>query len=596
MLFEKSPKTNAIKINQFFSFWNFISTFDSRHRMPLILLLLLILLGSTNVVQAQSASLDLFHLLEYVRDKQLLGNVDSNVSFMLQPMSKALISEKADSATLHETFDYHTKHLKIAGKTDLAIQVLPFHYRIQLNSIHNYGWQNGPMVSNRGWQSYYSMGAAFKLGNWLEVQLRPEYIWAQNMAISNPPVRHQGIDMPERMGTEQFREVYAGQSYLKFHWKGWSAGISTESLKWGPSRHGSLFISPSAPGFLHFTIHTNKPLKTRIGNFEGQFLGGRLRYSGFYPYPIQWELPATLPIEPYRAPDITVSPLGTGEHSKVSMITGNYHPRWIKGLFLGGAFGVQSSNAPWPVGYLAVFAPGRESGNASNPYVQNAIASIFSRYVVPSANLELYAEFARDDWFANLRDLALDPVHSSVYLVGLSKIFRLTGKNRYIRFETEITQLMPPMSQVSRAPGFGFYTHLNGVGWTHRGQNLGVGLPPGSTRQQAGLLLNSGPKRFGFSFERIEYAQDLFYFRMPFLLNPSMGNSLAMDYNLRFVDLLGKFHFQKSGKRLVVGTDFMVRRTLNFQWQFAPNGQRADFQFHRNFWTFNLHSYLSYKF
>ncbi|MBA4304928.1 MAG: hypothetical protein C0424_11935 [Sphingobacteriaceae bacterium] len=555
----------------------------------------------TNRLSAQTISLDLQHVQDYLREQQLLGKVDSSLSFMMKPLHADRLKLN-DSTTLDEDsiFPKEDPYMGILagsrkGVGKLRWQLLPLHQRVQLNSIHNYGWQNGPMVSNRGWQSYYSAGVSLRWSDWLEFQFRPEYVWAQNQAIANPPVRHQGIDMPERMGTGVFREAYAGQSYVKFHWRNWSAGVSTENLQWGPARQGSIFISPSAPGFLHFTLHTRTPLKTIIGDFEGQFVGGRLRYSGFFPYPIEWELPTTLPIEPYRAPDITPSPLGRGEHSKISMITANYQPKWVRGLFVGGAFGVQSSNAPWPIGLFGVFAPGRESNNAANPYTQNAILSIFSRYLLPSVNMEMYAEIGRDDWFASLADLAVDPAHSTVYVVGVNKIFPLAGRSNYLRFEAELTQLMPPLTQVSRAPGFGFYTHVNGVGWTHRGQNLGVGLPPGSTRQQMGLLWNKGQRRWGFSFERIEYAQDLFYFRMPFLLNPNMGNSLAMDYNHRFVDLISKCHFQIAKNKVVFGSDFMIRRTHNFQWQFAPNGQRPEFQFHRTFWTINLYTYISYR-
>lgn len=565
-------------------------------------LLFLLLMVSGKPLFAQTLSLDLHYFNDYLRDQQLLGKVDSGISWMVKPLHLQHTLGNGRVFTNDSSWWPNTEHaFKTGGHSKnekgLHLQLLPLHLRTQFNTIHNYGWQNGSMVPNRGWQSFFSGGLLVRYNKWVELQLRPEYIRANNKVYSSPPVRHRGIDMPERMGTAPIREWYAGQSYLKFHWKGISAGLSTENLQWGPARQGSIFLSPSAPGFAHFTLHTNKPWKTRIGNFEGQFVGGRLRYSGFFPYGTEWVENTEPPFEPVRAAEITPSPLGSGEHSKVSMITAAYMPKWVRGLFIGGAYGVQSTNAPWPVGLFAIFNPGTERTNIGNPYTQNGVLSLFARYLLPAVNMEIYGELGREDWFRDLQDLATDPAHTTVYLWGINKLFPLAGKAHYLRFETEFTQLMPPITQLSRAPGYGFYTHANGVGWTHRGQNLGVGLPPGSNRQQIGVLWNKGYHRLGLSFERIEYAQDLYYFRMPFLLNPAIGNPLAMDYSKRFVDLVGKLRMQTAYKGLIVGADAMVLRTLNFQWVYVPNGRSDGFRFPGyNYWSVNAHLYAYYRF
>lgn len=569
--------------------------------MKQLLFLCMVLTGG-QALQAQTLSLDLQYFNDYVRDAQLLGKIDSGISLMIKPLhiDHALGNRTVftgDSTLWPSDKTKYNKAFKAMDQSAGNVKLLPLHMRTQFNTIHNYGWQNGAMVPNRAWQSFFSAGFAMRYGKWFELQIRPEYIRAANEPYSNPPVRHIGIDMPERLGTEPIREWFAGQSYVKFHWKGFSAGVSSENLQWGPSRQGSIFLSPSAPGFVHLTLHTNKPLKTRIGNFEGQFVGGRLRYSGFYPYGTQWIVPTEPPFEPVRAAEITPSPLGNGEHSKVSMLTGTYMPKWVPGLFVGGAFGVQSRNAPWPVGLFAVFAPGTERTNIGNTFSQNGVMSLFARYLLPSVNMEIYGELGREDWFRDLQDLATDPAHTTVYLWGINKLFPLAGKAHYLRFETEFTQLMPSITQLSRAPGYGFYTHSNGVGWTHRGQNLGVGLPPGSNRQQVGLLWNKGYHRLGLSFERIEYAQDLFYFRMPFLLNPNIGNPLAMDHTKRFVDLVTKLRMQTAWKGLIVGADAMVVRTLNFQWVYLERSESDGFRYPGyNYWSVNAHMYMYYRF
>ncbi|MFX8805488.1 capsule assembly Wzi family protein, partial [Acinetobacter baumannii] len=53
-------------------------------------------------------------------------------------------------------------------------------------------------------------------------------------------------------------------------------GISSENLWWGPGIYNSLLMSNNAPGFWHLTFNSRKPLKTPIGDFEWQLIGGKL--------------------------------------------------------------------------------------------------------------------------------------------------------------------------------------------------------------------------------------------------------------------------------------------------------------------------------
>ncbi|WP_404877454.1 capsule assembly Wzi family protein, partial [Klebsiella pneumoniae] len=55
-----------------------------------------------------------------------------------------------------------------------------------------------------------------------------------------------------------------------------SVGISSENLWWGPGIYNSLLMSNNAPGFWHLTFNSRKPLKTPIGDFEWQLIGGKL--------------------------------------------------------------------------------------------------------------------------------------------------------------------------------------------------------------------------------------------------------------------------------------------------------------------------------
>ena len=74
-----------------------------------------------------------------------------------------------------------------------------------------------------------------------------------------------------------------GQSSIKLNFNKLSFGISNENIWWGPSIRNSIMMSNHARGFRHFTFNTIRPIKTKIGNFEWQFVTGRLEKSGFNP-------------------------------------------------------------------------------------------------------------------------------------------------------------------------------------------------------------------------------------------------------------------------------------------------------------------------
>src|SRR5690606_12669349 len=92
---------------------------------------------------------------------------------------------------------------------------------------------------------------------------------------------YNNIDLPVRFGRTAYTRAYLGQSSIRLNLKSFSVGISSENLWWGPGRRNSLIMSNTAPGFLHATLNTLKPIYTPVGSFEGQLIAGRLEGSGF---------------------------------------------------------------------------------------------------------------------------------------------------------------------------------------------------------------------------------------------------------------------------------------------------------------------------
>lgn len=94
------------------------------------------------------------------------------------------------------------------------------------------------------------------------------------------------------------------------------------------------FVKQQRARFSHGTLHTNRPLKTPLGTFEGQMVFGNLQFSGFYPYGINpvVNIGSSAQLTPLLKPD---SLRGTGTHSYMNAMQLVWQPRWLPGLFLG---------------------------------------------------------------------------------------------------------------------------------------------------------------------------------------------------------------------------------------------------------------------
>src|SRR5690606_37376601 len=80
-------------------------------------------------------------------------------------------------------------------------------------------------------------------------------------------------------GTKIISVFNLGNSHVMMDFDGISFGISSENLWSGPGQFNSLVLSDNAPGFYHFRVQTNRPLKTFLGSFEGNYWIGQLKGS-----------------------------------------------------------------------------------------------------------------------------------------------------------------------------------------------------------------------------------------------------------------------------------------------------------------------------
>jgi hypothetical protein len=449
------------------------------------------------------------------RRAQLLGKVDSSISFMARPFFPT------ESLKLNERIDSDSSmvigkkgKLGLRGKWG-EIKLLPITWQVQNNTDHPYSMNDGAMIPARGYQTLISGGFFARFGR-LSLQILPEYDYAKNEDFQGFYKQHSDqrwyeyyqtvvfIDMPEKFGDKPYKKLSWGQSSLRFKLGALSVGLSNENLWWGPGMRNSLVMSNSAAGFVHYTLNTVKPIRTAIGSFEGQIIGGRLENSGF------------------DVPDTARTFLGWSiwlkkrdEWRYINAMVLSYQPKWVPGLFLGLTRSFTKYNTEKDNSFrelLPVFFSMTRKNNYDNPSrlaAGDQRVSAFARWLWLPENAEIYFEYMREDNTYNWRDFILQLEYSRSYLFGVRKMIPLNRhKGQYIQVNLELTQLEQTNANPNAPSRYDYTSRVVLQGYTHYGQLLGSGIGPGSNLQSLSVSWVNGFKNFGLQVERYVHNND----------------------------------------------------------------------------------------
>ncbi|MBS1528276.1 MAG: hypothetical protein JST19_21705, partial [Bacteroidetes bacterium] len=319
-----------------------------------------------------------------------------------------------------------------------------------------------------------------------------------------------GIDAPERFGSSSFQKFYPGQSKITLNFGKVEFGASTENIWWGPGVKNSIMMSNSAPGFLHWTFNSSAPVKTPIGTFEWQLIGGYLKQSGYPPADTNKLI--------YGHGLLVPKPAVT---RYLSAFTINWHPKWMTGFFVGFSeysymnidsvyrhYGLIKKIIPVIAGSSNHANTITSSSNGDN---EDFAFAINFRQVFEKEKAEIYFEWARNDHWANLTDLLQEPEHSSAYTLGGRKLYDLAA-GRFIQVKLELTHLQSSPTYLLRDEPV-WYVHLQPPqdGYTNEGRYLGAGIGPGSNSFMIDLSYLSGEDSFGIQTERLVHDNDLYY-------------------------------------------------------------------------------------
>jgi hypothetical protein len=524
-----------------------------------------LLLSVTGSATAQSLPLGTPVLEDIYRIMQLKGERDSSTSFMVRPLHANKIN---GYDSLYHPYGLFYKHSGGSGEQFLKGKgeffALPLTINQQYNTHHPYGWNDGAMIPAKGYQALVSAGLYASVG-WLSVQLRPEFVFAENRDFAGFPTEHtdsiwkayygflNSIDHPEQFGKGTYAKFFPGQSSIRLNYKKFSLGYSTENLWWGPGIRNSLVMSNNAPGFGHITFNTTSPVKTFIGHFEWQLIAGRLKNSGILPPDTSRTFEGTPLYLPKNNSDRYINAL---------VLT--WQPKWVKGLFLGfsRSFYQYTSSLPKTLnGYLPVFGAFFKNSNTDDAELgRDQMLSLFFRWVLQKEQAEVYAEFGRNDHAQNATDLALEPEHSRAYIFGFRKLIK-NAKNRDVELMMEFSNLQAPNTAQLRDLQPWYVHYQTRHGYTNRGQVLGSGIGPGANSQTIGISWIRDIQRFGIYLERVTRNNDFYY---------QAFGPMRM-YDSHWVDLSLNATKSWRYKQLLLKADLSFIHSMNYQWRYEEN-------------------------
>jgi hypothetical protein len=547
-------------------------------KFPLTIVVLSILILFVDKV-AHSQSLPVGTPLEDAyRRQQLLGKIDSNVSFTIRPLSPAAAFGKENIFDVDGSLKVDNNRQGDSGIYKTAdgkgvLQLLPVSWQQQYNTHNPYGWNDGAMIPAAGYQSLFSMGVYARY-KFLSIQLQPEFVYAQNKKFDGFTQAgneaavwkawynlYNYTDLPERFGAGPYSKLFPGQSSIRINFDPVSFGLSTENLWWGPGVNNSLVMSNTATGFAHLTLNTTRPVKTAIGSFEAQLIAGKLVNSNYSP----------LVLGQSGNQDALYIPQKINDWRYLSGLVVTYHPKWVPGLFLGITRVFQQYHTDVAhsfSGYLPVFTAFSKASTydpatnvqAADKIKQDELTSFFARWVWTEANGEIYFEYGKNDHNWNFRDLFLDPEHSRAYIWGIKKMFKAgSNPNARIMVSLETTELGQPANDiVERKSGY-WYTHSQVTqGYTNNGEVLGAGIGPGGNMQTLDVSWVNGLRKMGFQIGRYEHNADFYY-------KAFASGELRrhwVDFNLGVYNDWTYKHFLFSAKLNYIDQ-------LNYQWKFG---------------------------
>ncbi len=512
---------------------------------------LLVCFCSLSIGQEQTFSNDI--LRNNLRNHQLTGTYKKGFSYAVN-MNQVSLHD------LDSLLGDSSKRLSFGlQKKGISVGFMPVSFIQQVNSQLPYGWNDGAMIPAKGYQAVLSVGIYARIGKHVSIKFAPEMVYAANKPFEQFPQQLSErawasyyrflntADIPEQMGEGSYQKFFPGQSSIRYNFKAFSVGISTESMWWGPGWKNSLVMSTNAPGFLHFTFNTTRPVVTGIGSFEGQVIGGKLEESGILPPRIYSNYNGSFVYQPKKR-----------DWRYMTGMVLTWQPKWVRNLYLGIAKAsyLYHSDLSNPIDVLPLqgFFGNAITASEGNGK-KSSLGSLFARYVMPGEKAEIYMEFGRKDISLMPWNIIQHEDYRRAYVAGIRKLFSARN-GAHIQMAAEFTQMQAPTAELINNPDSWYTDPTVRHGYTNMGQVIGAGIGPGSNSQTIDISWVKGLKNIGIQFERVRYNSDFYYYAFEYV----------RDFRRHWIDISTNIHADWNFKNIFASAQLGVIRSYNYKW------------------------------
>jgi hypothetical protein len=425
---------------------------------------------------------------EQVRIQQLF-NDSLSISFSNRPVWKktydAFLPESTEDKSLwKQPYDFLQKTFFEGNESydNITLGIYEPFIKNTYNTKFPYGENNGAAWYGRGLTTEFQ-GGGFLTSDYVTLTFRPHLIYSENQDFRVPRFvpRDQdgnvlyghkelgfGIDEPFRFGPDSYTDFNLGQTSARIHYKNIEAGLSNETLWWGPGVRYALILSNNAPGLKHVFLGTRGPISIPlgIGKFEFKLIGA-------WPEDSQY----------FRTTE------ETNRQRFMSGFNFNFSPSVAPNLHLGFTRAVHSyvpegglgASDFWGAANFFERQTPQSAGGTGNDE-KNSLVSVYLRWVFPESHAEIYGEYFREDSFESSRDLFLEPDHDRAYTLGFQKIIESNWID-FFKVNLELNSLLPNRTDEVKRQTY-YYTHGQiRQGHTNGGQILGAAIGPGSESQ-----------------------------------------------------------------------------------------------------------------
>lgn len=378
--------------------------------------------------------------------------------------------------------------------TDIKLKLYGPDWLNSYNTAAPYGQNDGALWQGKGYNTSLSTGARLEAFGF-ELTIKPQATFSQNLEFDYIKPNYNSadssgnksiyaekaaeygyygvtnVDVPQRFGNKAFWTFDWGDSEARWTLHNFTVGFGTQSIWLGSAKLNPIIHSNNAATYPKIDIGLRKTsvymphFGWHLGDIELRGWWGKLSESDYF---------------------------DDDKSNDSNLITGLSFAYSFPGILKGFSVGINRTMlSKWndfsAYSLFNIFIPGLGNLTSGGSDASDQRFSVTADYIIPAAGVEIYFEWARNDFSPSLDYIIRYPFHTQGWTAGLQKNFKI-NENNSLQILLECTDLQCS-ADYDRLIGWysTFYAHhIIKQGYTNKGQWLGAGIGTGGNSQYLG--------------------------------------------------------------------------------------------------------------